>query len=245
MEVRVQKFLADEGICSRRQGETLIEEGRVTVNGQLAELGQKVEPGRDHVVVDGRRIQHKDRPPVTVVVHKPRGYICSNDDPGDHPTVFELLPADIQRERLFCAGRLDLNSEGLLVLTNDGDLANRLMHPSNEVVKRYRVTLSRDLDPKHISILERGIVHEGEKLIADRVIPSKGENAARRCEVHIHQGRKREIRRMFETLGYFVKRLQRVQIGGYAMRALAPGEYRKVGQKEITMMLAQPRDRRP
>src|SRR5436190_4609963 len=141
--IRLQKYLADAGVCSRRAAEALIAQGEVWINGTAATLGQKITPGVDKVTVSGKSIRPTAQPLITVAVHKPRGLVCSNDDPHHAATVFELLPREFSKFRFFCAGRLDLDSEGLVILTTDGDLANRLMHPSNVVVKRYHVTLAK------------------------------------------------------------------------------------------------------
>src|SRR5258708_616253 len=139
--LRIQKFIADAGICSRRAAEALIAAGEVYVNGQKATVGQKIEPGTDKVSVRGKAIRPLAQPKMTFVMHKPRGVICSNSDPHEDKTIFDLLPREWAKLRLFCAGRLDKDSEGLVILTSDGDLAHKLMHPSNLVVKRYYVSL--------------------------------------------------------------------------------------------------------
>jgi 23S rRNA pseudouridine2605 synthase len=141
--IRLQKHLADSGVCSRRAAEALIAQGEVWVNGVRATVGQKVTPGIDKVTVSGKSVRATAQPRVTLAMHKPRGLICSNDDPHHAETIFTVLPREFSRLRFFCAGRLDKDSEGLVILTTDGDLAHRLMHPSNIVVKRYYVELKR------------------------------------------------------------------------------------------------------
>ena len=137
--VRIQKFLADAGVCSRRNAEALVAQGEVWINGKAATAGQKVIPGADKVTVSGKTVRSASQPKITVAVHKPRGLVCSNDDPHHAATVFDLLPREFSRFRFFCAGRLDLDSEGLVILTTDGDLAHRLMHPSTEVEREYEI----------------------------------------------------------------------------------------------------------
>lgn len=236
--IRLQKFIADHGICSRRAAEALIEEGRVTVDGQLAHLGQKIVPGEQRVVVNGKTVAPRAQAKaITVLMNKLPGVVCTNSDPYGNRTVFDLLPPVIARERLFCAGRLDKDSEGMLILTNDGELAQRLTHPSNRVIKRYRVTLTRPFDPKHIRPMLEGIVDEGERLSAEKVIPAKrGVDAQKNVEVHLEHGRKREIRRLFEAMGYRVKRLQRFQIGRLPLKGVGPGNVRPLTKKEIEML---------
>src|SRR6185503_4520077 len=151
------------------------------------------------------------QPKVTVAVHKPRGLVCSNDDPHHAETVFALLPREFSRLRFFCAGRLDLDSEGLVILTTDGDLAHRLMHPSNVVVKRYHVTLKQPFPASRLIQLIRGVMLEGERLQVERaaLINAGPAGSATDLDVHLHHGKKREIRQLFAALGYEVKRLRR------------------------------------
>ena len=167
---RVQKLIANAGVCSRREAEKLIEDGKVRVNGKTIELGSKAHPS-DAIFVNNKPLQFSQERPTTLVLNKPKGFICSNKDPYATQTVFDLLPSDLQKKRLFCAGRLDKDSEGLLILTNDGDLANQLTHPSTNIVKRYRVTLSRDLNHKDIPKMLEGIDFEGEFLKLSKFCP--------------------------------------------------------------------------
>src|SRR5688572_31212381 len=161
--IRLQKFIADAGVCSRRAAEGLIARGEVWVNGTAATLGQKITPGVDKVTVSGKTVRISAQPRITVAVHKPRGLVCSNDDPHHAATVFELLPREFSKFRFFCAGRLDLESEGLVILTTDGDLANRLMHPSNTIVKRYHVVLKHAFPSTRLPQLVRGVIIEDRK----------------------------------------------------------------------------------
>ncbi len=183
--VRLQKFLADQGIASRRQAEKLIEDGRITVNGETAVLGTKVVPGKDQVALDEATVTAKRIPSVVLAVHKPRGYLSSNADPHHDRTVFDLVPPPWQEERLFCAGRLDKESEGLLILTNDGAVAQRLTHPSHRVIKRYEVALDRPFQDKHVKNLLEGITWEGERLKVEKVVPKKRGGEVRQLEVHM------------------------------------------------------------
>lgn len=239
--VRLQKYLADQGIASRRQAEVFIEEGRVEVNGETAQLGQKVMPDRDRVTLDGQQIRAKTIPTVVLAMHKPRGVLCSNDDPHHERTVFDLLPPFYSEYRLFCAGRLDKDSEGLLILTNDGALSQRLTHPSNNVIKRYHVTVNKPFDSNDIRTMLNGITYEGERLQAEKVIPETrgGMEGACRLEIHLRHGRKREIRRLLEALGYFVKRLKRFQIGAFKLRGIGPGSVKELGKKDIALLFSE------
>ncbi len=238
--MRIQKYLSQCGVCSRREAEVRIEEGRVTVNGSIAEIGMDIDENKDKVYVDGALVKGLVEDKVVLAMNKPKGYLCSNSDPFAAQTVFDLLPAPYNKMKLFCVGRLDKGSKGLLILTNDGDLANKIIHPSSGIVKKYRVLLNRDLDPKIIPILLRGVVVDGEKLRASKIeteVQIDAPNAARRVEVWLNQGRKREIRRMFEAMGYFVKELTRFQIGGFVMRKIPEGSYKRLLQKDVEKLL--------
>jgi len=231
---RLQKIIANAGICSRREAERIIEDGGVRVNGKVAQLGDKALLS-DAIFVNNKPLLKQAERPITLVMNKPKGYLCTNADPHAERTVFELLPPDLQRQRLFCAGRLDKDSEGLLVITNDGDLAHRLTHPSTEVVKRYRVVLHRDFNKEDIPQLMAGTEFEGDFLKAEKVIPAPaaGEGHQRRLEVHLHHGKKREVRRLFEANRYFVKKLVRVQIGGIILKNIPRGGIKILGKKDI------------
>lgn len=236
--IRVQKFLAEQGVASRRKSEDLIREGRVRINGRIAELGDRIDPQNDRVHVGSRSIQAVRKPQIVLVLNKPKGAVCTNQDERGAPTVFDLLPTYLRKERLFTAGRLDKDSEGLVVLTNDGDFAQQMTHPGGSVLKRYHVRVHRPFNPQDVPGLLEGRELEGELLRVDKVIPAKqGPDAERRLEIHLGHGRKREIRRILEAFGYFVKSLRRVQIGRYPLRGLGPGQYRKLGPREIKMLL--------
>lgn len=233
-EQRIQKIIAQAGVCSRREAERLIEEGNVRVNGKIAQLGDKATPG-DAIFVNNKPIRAGAERSVTLLMNKPKGYICTNADPFAEKTVFQLLQPDLQRLRLFCAGRLDKDSEGLLILTNDGALANRIAHPSSVIVKRYRVVLHRDFDKADIPKLLAGVEYEGDFLKAEKILPAPdvGEGSARRLEVHLCHGKKREIRRLFEAHRYFVKKLVRTQIGGLILKHIPKGGIKILNSKDI------------
>jgi 23S rRNA pseudouridine2605 synthase len=240
--IRVQKFLADAGVCSRRAAEALIVQGEVWVNGTAATLGQKITPGLDKVTVSGKPVRTTQQPRLTVAVHKPRGLVCSNDDPHHAATVFELLPREFSKFRFFCAGRLDLDSEGLVILTTDGDLAHRLMHPSSTVVKRYHVTLKKPFPASRLLQLVRGIVVEGERLQVERaaLVNAKPDELAHDLDVHMHHGKKREIRQLFAALGYDVKRLRRYQIGALQVKGIPLRAGKVLSTKEIESLFRNP-----
>ncbi|MFP4166552.1 MAG: pseudouridine synthase [Opitutales bacterium] len=236
---RVQKLIARAGVCSRRDAERCIEDGRVRINGKIAQLGDKALPDAD-IFVNNKPIPKQTQRTVTLLLHKPKGFVCTNEDPHASQTVFDLLPPDLKRLRLFCAGRLDKDSEGLLVLTNDGDLAHRITHPTSGVLKRYRVVLHRDFDKADIPKLLNGVEYEGDFLKAEKVIPAPavGSGHQRRLEVRLTHGKKREVRRLFEANGYFVKKLVRVQIGGLVLKNIPRGGIKMLGEKEVRQLLA-------
>ena len=240
--VRLQKFLADAGVCSRRAAEQLIVQGEVWVNAKLATLGQKIDPETDKVTVEGIQVRSVVQPKVTLAVHKPRGLICSNDDPHNPETVFTLLPRQMAKYRFFCAGRLDKDSEGLVILTTDGDLAQRLTHPSNLVTKRYLVILENGFSRERIPRLLSGITIEGERLkveYANLINPSPS-GLATSLDVHMHHGKKREIRQLFLALGHPVKRLKRYQIGAFALKGIPIRAGKQLSPTEIEALFAQP-----
>lgn len=240
--MRIHKYISQCGVCSRREAERKIEEGAVTVNGELAQIGQDIDETKDKVCIDGEVLRGVVEEKVVLAMNKPKGYISSNGDPFEARTVFDLLGEPYSKMKLFCCGRLDLNSTGLIILTNDGDFANKITHPSTGIIKRYRVALNRSLDPAIIPILLRGVVSEGEKLRALKIIPDTSSNgeASKRAEVWLSQGRKREIRRMFEVMGHFVKELKRFQIGSYEMKNIPEGTFRVLKEADIEKLLHNP-----
>lgn len=241
--VRLQKFLADAGICSRRAAEQLIAQREVWVNGRVATLGQKIEPETDKVTVEGQQVRPVAQPKLTLAVHKPRGLVCSNDDPHNPETIFTLLPRELAKYRFFCAGRLDKDSEGLVILTTDGDLAQRLTHPSNLVTKRYLVILETGFARTRIPRLLSGITIEGERLKVEyaNLINPNPAGLATSLDVHMHHGKKREIRQLFLALGHPVKRLRRYQIGAFPLKGiplrggkqLSPAQIEEIGRAHV------------
>lgn len=240
--VRIQKFIAESGVCSRRAAEALIAAGEVYVNGRRAEPGQKVEPGLDKVTVRGRPVRTAAQPKLALVLHKPRGVVCTNRDPHAEQTVFDLLPREWARLRLFCAGRLDKDSEGLVILTTDGDLAHRLMHPSNLVVKRYYVSLEQPFPASRLRQLLRGVTIEGERLQVERanLVNPRPDRSSPELDVHLHHGKKREIRQLFTALGFEVRRLRRYQIGALRLKGIPLRGVKQLSTKEIESLFATP-----
>ena len=244
--IRLQKFLADAGVCSRRAAEAMIVAGEVWVNGAKAVLGQKITPGADKVTANGTSVRALVQPRVTLAMNKPRGLICSNEDPHHEETIFTVLPRDFAKLRFFCAGRLDKDSEGLVILTTDGDLAHRLMHPSNVVVKRYYVELKQPFPTARVPLLLKGIVFDGERLKVEHaaLVNPGTTHASTQLDVHMHHGKKREIRQLFTALGYDVKRLRRYQIGAFPLRGIPLHAVKQLSTKEIDLLFRVPRLRR-
>jgi 23S rRNA pseudouridine2605 synthase len=241
--VRLQKFIADAGICSRRAAEALIAQGEVWVNGARATIGLKVSPGSDKVTVGGKIVRTLPQPRITLAVNKPRGLVCSNEDPHNPDTVFALLPREYSRFRFFCAGRLDKDSEGLIILTTDGDLAHRLMHPSSEVVKRYFVSVKQPFPASRLPRLVKGLTFEGERLKVERaaLVNPRPDGTGHDLDVHMHHGKKREIRLLFSALGFVVQRLRRYQIGAVRLKGIPLRGARHLASKEIEQLFRSPR----
>ena len=234
--VRLQKVLASAGLGSRRACEDLIAQGRVEVDGvRVTELGVRVDPARAVVHVDGMRLQ-LDSSRVTLALNKPRGVVSTMHDPDGRPSIAELV-AD-RPERLFHVGRLDADSEGLLLLTNDGELANHLAHPSHEVAKTYLVTVRGKVAGNVANKFLHGIELEDGVVQADayRVVDQVADQTM--IEVVLHSGRNRVVRRMFEEVGYPVTRLVRTRIGPIALGNLRPGTTRVLGRTELGTLMA-------
>ncbi len=230
---RLQKVLARAGIASRRQCEALIEDGRVSVNSRVVrELGTKVDPVRDRILVDGKPIRAEK--PVYLALYKPRGYVTTTSDPQNRRKVTDLI-GDFP-QRVYPVGRLDYDSEGLLLLTNDGDLSYKLTHPKFRVPKTYQVQVEGRPSSDVISLLRQGIeLDDGPTMPADiRVLRSCIEKTL--LEMTIHEGRNRLIRRMWEAVGHPVIRLKRTRIGDIRLRGMKPGSYRLLSEKEVNAL---------
>ena len=239
VEQRLQKLIATAGIASRRHAEELISAGRVTVNGEVVrELGTKADPDRDHIKVNGKLInpQLKARDKVYVLLNKPRGYLSSVSDPEGRPLVTELLPPNLGR--LHPVGRLDFNTEGLLLLTNDGDLTNYVTAARNRVEKVYEVKIKGVPPDGAIQRLRRGITLEDGTRTAPAKITKLGETQTNAWyEVLLHQGRNQQVRRMFELIGHSVLKLRRVRIGFLTDENLKPGHWRFLSPAEVSRLM--------
>jgi 23S rRNA pseudouridine2605 synthase len=235
--VRLQKFLSQAGAASRRSAEALMAAGRVRVNGVVVrELGTRIDAARDVVEVDGRRVQSATTE--WYAVHKPRGYLSTRSDPQGRRTVYDLVPEDLRR--LFYVGRLDRDSEGLILLTNDGDTAHRMLHPRFGMEREYDVELEAEPDPALVDALLRGVELDDGPARAQRVV-----RAGRRIlRLTLREGRKREVRRMLAACGHEVRRLRRVRYGPVVLGDLAPGAWRRLEPKELSALDAAAKRRR-
>ena len=228
--MRLNRFLAAAGVGSRRHCDELIAAGRVTINGKTCTDFSAQPDRRDHVKVDGKLVHVAA--PLTIMLHKPAGFVSTRRDPHVCDTVFDLLPGKFSR--LFNIGRLDAQTEGLLLLTNDGDLAQRLTHPRYKVEKEYEVTLDRPWDRALAPTLLRGIVLDGQRAKIARlhsVSPT-------RLRIVLRQGINRQVRRMFEAVGYHVKDLIRVRIANLRLGDLPPGDWRALTKRELSRLTA-------
>ena len=226
--MRLNRFLAGAGVASRRHCDELIAAGRVTINGKIC-TNFSAQPGaHDHVKVDGKLV--RAAPTLTIMLHKPAGFVSTRKDPHARNTVFDLLPQKFSR--LFNIGRLDAQTEGLLLLTNDGDLAQRLTHPRYKIDKEYEVTLDRPWDPALAPKLLRGIFLDGQRAKIARLHSVSPTH----LRVVLRQGINRQIRRMFEAAGYRVKHLVRVRFGNLRLADLRRGHWRPLTKREVTSL---------
>jgi pseudouridine synthase len=234
MKIRLNKYLALAGVASRREADRMISEGRVSVNGEMIEaLGSQVNTEKDRVEVDGKRVKRL-KSDIYLMLNKPPGYLVTAKDPFQRPTIMDLLPS--VKERIFPVGRLDFDSEGLLLLTNDGDLAYRLMHPSYQVIKEYRLWIKPIPDRSTLAALEKGISLDGKKTARAkfRILTTTVKGTLLMAK--LHEGRKRELRRMFEYKGFRVLALKRVKLGSLDLGPLKKGEWRYLTREEIARL---------
>jgi 23S rRNA pseudouridine2605 synthase len=233
---RLQKILSQAGVASRRASEQLMLEGRVTVNGvTVMELGTKAEPGKDDIRVDGRRVKVVEHHRY-LLLNKPRGYVTTRSDPQRRPTVIDLLRG--VREYVYPVGRLDYESEGLLLVTNDGDLAARLTHPSHEVARVYEARVLGVPDAHDLDRLSRGLVIDGRRTAPAevRLMPLRRDALTATLVITIHEGRNRQVRDMCDAIGHPVEHLRRVAIGPIRDAKLKLGHWRELNQEEVTRL---------
>ncbi|GHV42642.1 ribosomal large subunit pseudouridine synthase B [Clostridia bacterium] len=238
MSVRLQKYLAEAGICSRRAAETIIAEGRVTVNGEtVTEMGAKLE-GNETVTVDGKKIESEKPDKVYIMLNKPVGVVSTAHDQFGRKTVIDCLEG--VTERVFPIGRLDYGTSGLLILTNDGELANKLTHPKNETYKTYYVKVKGRISPRDTAALTGGVyIQDGERQI--KTLPAKVEvitigDKFSELRVSIREGKNRQIRKMAEAIGHDVVTLRREGIASLSLGNLAEGEFRRLTVEEVKQL---------
>ena len=230
-KIRLQKILSDSGVCSRRKAEELISAGEVYVNGRKAKLGDKANE-RDVIMVGGERVRYtKKRRKIYIMLNKPRGYVTTMADELDRKCVTELLTG--VDERVYPVGRLDRNSEGLLLFTNDGNFANDIMHPSRHISKTYRVTVRPDVTEEQLIALSGSMELDGKMTQPATVVVKTKEPGRVVLLMTIHEGKNRQIRRMCESVGLEVARLRRISIGPLKLGMLKPGTYRDLTAEEL------------
>ena len=231
-QVRLNKYIAAAGICSRREADKLISAGLVSVNGKkVTQLGSKVNPG-DEVRYNGERIRSERK--VYLLLNKPKDYVTTTDDPKERKTVMMLI-RDACSERVYPVGRLDRNTTGVLLFTNDGDLAKKMTHPSSNKKKIYHVFLDRNLSGNDLRKLADGVTLEDGFIQPDAISYASNENK-KEVGLEIHSGKNRIVRRMFESVGYRVVKLDRVYFGGLTKKNLPRGKWRFLSEKEISML---------
>ena len=234
MEERLQKIIAAAGIASRRAAEQLIIDGHVRVNGKVVtELGSKADASKDHIKVNGKLINPR-QPHVYIMLNKPAGYVTTMSDPEGRPTVLDLLKG--LKMRVYPVGRLDYNTEGLLILTNDGDFAHLVTHPKHELPKTYRAKVKGVLEDSRIAELEQGVYLDDGRTAPARVRKLSKEEVNSWVEITIHEGRKRQVRRMFDRVGHSVIKLKRVKVGTLTLGDLDEGAFRYLDADEVAAL---------
>lgn len=232
--MRLNKFLSNSGVASRRKSDDLIAAGKVTVNGKVVtELGTVIQEKKDKIMVDGKEVSLPSAF-VYIKLNKPKGYACSAADEKGRKTIYDLIKCE---ERLFSVGRLDYETEGLILLTNDGDFANAVMHPRNGIEKEYRLSIEGEVKESELAVLRKGVVVDGVRMPSARIKWLSYENKITKLSVIIDEGQNRQIRRMFEAIGRDIKLLKRVSIGGVKLGGLSRGEYKDLTDDELNLLV--------
>jgi 23S rRNA pseudouridine2605 synthase len=226
VSVRLQKAIAEAGLCSRRKAEEMIQHGHVRVNGEIAKIGMNVDVSEDKIMVQGEYLRPEKK--IYVMLNKPRGYISTASDPYGRKHVLDLLH---ENQRLFPVGRLDRDTTGLLLLTNDGEFANRIMHPRYEVSKTYEATLDRRMEPEDLAAINAGMMIDGS-FVKARVV----RDGPKLMRITVHTGMNKEVKRIFKKVGYWVEALRRTEIEGVKMN-VKEGKYRHLVPSEIKKLL--------
>lgn len=231
MTVRINKYLASLGVAARRKIDELISLGQVVVNDKPATMGQQIDPDHDSIAVQGKKVLVQDQPLVYFAINKPVGYVSTASDPLGRRTVLSLVPT---KYRVFPVGRLDVESRGLLFLTNDGELTQALTHPRHHVPKRYRVEISGDLTDKSLFRFRTGVQLKHERMLPSEVFVLERSRTSATIEIVLTEGRNRQIRRMCQALNLEVTDLQRVSVGSIELGELEEGKYRKLTDEEVS-----------
>lgn len=233
--MRINKYIASCGVCSRRKAEEFVLQGKVKVNGKvIANLATDIDETNDTVIVDGQRITPVSRF-IYIMMYKPKGCVCTLKDEKGRKTVLDYL-GDFEGKRIFPVGRLDYDTEGLLLLTNDGDFSNRLMQPSGEIPKTYIAKVEGEIPESDLARLRKGVTIDGVKLNRCKIKVLGVENNISRLEITIYEGKNREIHKMFETIGKEIIFLKRVKIADLKLGGLARGSYRYLTDKELNLL---------
>ena len=241
-KIRLQKFLADAGLMSRRAAEAEIAAGRISVNGHPAEIGMQVDPAEDLVTYRGKKVVFTKKEHVYIMMNKPRGYLCSTEDDRGRKCVTDLL--DGVSARVYPVGRLDLISEGLLLLTDDGELKNRLTHPSYSLPKIYRVKVAGEVSESQLVTLGSPLVIDGYKIRPVEVSMGESDESGTVLKMTLKEGRNRQIRKMCEQAGLTVKRLSRVSIGNLKLDGLPVGKWRYLDEHEVEYLYKATKERK-
>ena len=232
--MRLNKFLASAGVASRRHSDQLILEGKICVNGKVVNTpGVQINEKKDKVTYDGKELSLPSSF-VYIKLNKPKGYICSASDEKGRKTIYDLIPTE---ERLFSIGRLDYDTEGLIILTNDGDFANRVAHPSFSLEKEYQVTVEGKIVESELAVMRKGAVVDGERMPPAKVTLLSGDEKTTKLSVVINEGQNRQVRRMFEAIGRVIILLKRVRIGGVKLGGLSRGEFRDLKEEELNLLI--------
>ena len=232
--MRLNKFISTAGVCSRRKADELIKNGFIKVNGKVVdELGVIIDEKKDSIEVEGKKISL----PLSylyILLNKPKGYACTANDEKGRKTIYDLIDLP---DRLFSIGLLDYDTEGAIILTNDGEFANRVAHPSYEIEKEYIVKIEGDIKESELAVLRKGVVIDGERLPRAGVKLLNFENNCSRISVVIHEGQNHQVKKMFEAIGKSIKLLKRIRIGNLKLGGLKRGEYRFLKDLEIVSLL--------
>ena len=232
--MRLNKFLSNSGVASRRKSDDLISQGKVRVNGKtVTESGTIINEKKDKVEVEGKAVCLPSSF-VYIKLNKPKGYACTANDEKGRKTIYELVKCE---ERLFSVGRLDYDTEGLIILTNDGDFANKIAHPKYAIEKEYKVNIEGEIKESELAVMRKGAVVEGEKMPSAKVKFLSYENGITKLSVVIDEGQNRQVRRMFEAIGKDIKQLKRIRIGGVKLGGIKRGDYRDLTPEELDMLV--------